>query len=145
MVNRSVILVAVIIIVLVASAGLYVYSQRSSASNTETIYTEVTAGTPQNGGPDELLPVNFTVTEGDHVTIVFDNTDDGPHEMEIPALGFSTGIVQGGQTTRTTFVPNQVGTFPYDQPQGACVSIADPAVSCTGAQEFNGFVTVVSP
>lgn len=145
MVNRSLILAVVVVVVLALSAGYYVYSQSKSAANTETIDLEVTSGTPQNGAPDELLPQNFTVTQGYTVTLVFDNLDDGPHGIQIPALGVSTGVVQGGQTQRTTFVPNQLGTFAIDQPPGWCVDTANPAVSCTGAQEFNGFVTVVAP
>jgi plastocyanin len=145
MVKSSVLLAIVIIVVLAASAGYYIYSQSGSPANSETIDMEVTAGTPQNGGPDHFLPANFTITEGDHVTIVFDNTDDGPHEFEIPALSVTTGIVQGGQTQRVTFVPTKTGTFPYDQPAGACVSQVDPNASCTGAQETNGFVTVIPP
>ena len=62
------------------------------------------------------------------MTIVFDNTDDGPHELQIPALDVSTGIVQGGQTARVVFTPEKVGTFAYDQPQGACVSQVRPSV-----------------
>jgi hypothetical protein len=145
MVGRPVILAVVIVAVLALSAGYYINSVGGTCTNCVTIDMEVTSGTPQNGAPDHFLPANFTVTEGQHVTIVFDNTDDGPHEMQIPALGVSTGIVQGGQTARVVFVPNQVGTFAYDQPQGACVSQIDPASSCTGAQETNGNVTVLAP
>jgi plastocyanin len=145
MVSRSVILAAVVVVVLAISAGYYINSVSGNAANSVTIDMEVTAGTPQNGGPDHFLPANFTVTEGEHVTIVFDNTDDGPHEFQIPALGVDTQIVQGGQTVRITFVPDKVGTFAYDQPAGACVSAINPASSCTGAQETNGNVTVLAP
>jgi plastocyanin len=145
MVKSSVILAVVIVVVLAVSAGYYISTLNGNSANSETIDMEVTSGTPQNGAPDAFLPANFTVTEGDHVTIVFDNTDDGPHEFQIPALGVSTGIVQGGQTARVVFVPNKLGTFAYDQPQGACVSQIDPASSCTGAQLTNGNVTVIAP
>jgi plastocyanin len=145
MVSRSVILAVVVVAILAVSAGYYINSVSGNAANSETIQMEVTSGTPQNGAPDAFLPASFTVTEGDHVTIVFDNTDDGPHEFQIPALGVSTGIVQGGQTVRTVFVPDKLGTFAYDQPAGACVSIQDPQSSCTGAQLTNGNVTVIAP
>lgn len=144
MVSRSVILAVVIILVLAVSAGYYVNSQ-SGNGGTGTINMVVTDGTPQNGGPDEILPSNFTVTEGHNYVIVFDNTDDGPHEEVIPALGFTTNIVQGGQTVRVAFTPDKVGTFGYYQPEGACVSVSDPAVSCTGPQDMNGTVTVLAP
>jgi hypothetical protein len=143
MVKRTVILAVVLVVVLAGSAGYYINSQSGSTANTETIDMRVTSGTPQNGAPDAFLPANFTVTQGAHVTLVFDNTDDGPHEFEVPALGVTTGIVMGGQTVRVNFVPTQVGTFPSDQPPGACVSAQNPVASCTGAQFTNGFVTVV--
>jgi plastocyanin len=146
MVKSSVLVVVVIVVVLAASAGYYAYGLMvQSQPNSETIYMKVTVGTPQNGGPDKFLPANFTVTEGDHVTLVFYNPDDGPHAFEIPGLGVHTGILQGGQTVRISFVPTKLGTFGYDQPPGSCVSQVDPGVSCTGAQETNGYVTVVPP
>ncbi len=145
MVGRPVILAIVIVAVLAVSAGYYINSVSGSCTNCVTIDMEVTSGTPQNGAPDHFLPANFTVTEGEHVTIVFDNTDDGPHRMQIPALGVDTGPVQGGQTARVVFTPEQVGTFAYDQPQGACVDAVNPVNSCTGAQETNGNVTVLAP
>jgi uncharacterized cupredoxin-like copper-binding protein len=146
MVKRSLILAVVVVAVLAVSAGYYINSVGQGGSSV-TIDMEVTAGTPQNGGPDHFLPANFTVTEGQHVTIVFDNTDDGPHEFEIPALGVSTGIVQGGQTVRVNFVPDKVGTFAYDQPPGACNygGLTYAQGGCTGAQETNGTVTVLAP
>lgn len=144
MVSRAVILVIFIIAVLALSSAYYVSS--SSAGNGTTVLTlTVTDGTPQNGAPDQILPSALTLTEGQHYTIVFVNTDDGPHEEEIPGLGFSTNIVQGGQTDRTALTPDKVGTFAMVQPPGSCVSIQDPAVSCTGAQDMNGTVTVVAP
>ena len=145
MVKRSIILAVVIVAILAVSAGYYINSVSDNAANSVTIDMEVTSGTPQNGAPDHFLPANFTVTEGEHVTIVFDNTDDGPHELQIPALGVDTGIVQGGQTQRVTFVPEKVGTFAYSQPPYACVSQQNPDTSCTGAQETNGNVTVLAP
>jgi hypothetical protein len=147
MVNRSIILAVVIAAILAASGAYYFSSVSGGSSNQEIIDMRVTSGTPQNGAPDAFLPANFTVTQGAHVTLVFDNTDDGPHEFEIPALGVTTGIVQGGQTVRVNFVPTQVGTFASDQPPGACNygGLTYNQGGCTGQQFTNGFVTVVPP
>jgi len=147
MVSRVVLLAVVVVVVLVGSGAYYFTSVGGGSSNAEVIDMRVTSGTPQNGAPDAFLPANFTVTEGAHVTLVFDNTDDGPHEFEIPALGVSTGIVQGGQTVRVNFIPTQVGTFSSDQPPGACNAggLSYAQGGCTGAQFTNGFVTVVAP
>lgn len=144
MVNRTIILVVVVVAVLAVSAGYYI-STLSSPTGTETIDLAVTDGTPQNGGPDTLVPTNFTVTQNTPVVIVFDNTDDGPHEVVVPAEGFSTGIVQGGTTERIDFTFTKAGTYAYDQPAGSCEDLQNPAVSCTGPQLFNGFVIVVPP
>jgi hypothetical protein len=54
----------------------------------------VTSGTQQGGVP-EFSPQNFTVAEEQHVTLVIDNTDTCPHELVIPALNVTTGILQG--------------------------------------------------
>jgi plastocyanin len=146
MVKRSVIFAVVIVVILAASAGYYI-SSVSQTGGGVVINMEVTAGTPQNGGPDHFLPANFTVTEGQKVTIVFDNTDDGPHDFQIPALGVDTHIVEGGQTVRVVFTPDKVGTFAYDQPPGTCCfgGITYAQGCCTGAQETNGNVTVLAP
>jgi hypothetical protein len=152
MVKGSVILAVVIVAVLAVSGGYYIstVSGNGGGGNSVIVNIEVTPGLfGENASafPDEFLPQNFTVTEGQHVTIVFDNTDDGPHELVIPAFGVTTGIVQGGQTFRVSFVPNQVGTFEYSQPAGACNygGITPQQGGCTGNQETNGNMTVLAP
>ncbi|MDG7016684.1 MAG: cupredoxin domain-containing protein [Nitrososphaerota archaeon] len=147
MVQRWMLGVAVVAVVLMGSAGYYINQNAGTPANTVVINMKVTSGTPQNGAPDKFLPASFTVTEGEHVQIVFQNTDDGPHEFEIPALGVNTGIVEGGQSVRVNFVPNKVGTFAYDQPPGTCCygGITYAQGCCTGAQETNGSVTVLAP
>jgi plastocyanin len=139
----SVTLAVFVAAVLAVSAGYYINS--ASGENTVTINMKVTDGTPQNGSPDQILPSSFTVTEGDHYTVIFENTDDGPHGEVIPALGFSTNVVQGGQTVRVALTPEKAGTFEYYQPSGWCQSQTDPTSSCTGPQLMNGTVTVLPP
>jgi hypothetical protein len=142
-VKSSVILAVVIVIILAASAGYYIYSNGSSNNSVATVNMFVSDGTPQNGGPDQIEPTAFNLTVNHQAIIVFDNTDDGPHELVIPGLGFSTGIVQGGVTQRFTITPTKTGVYPFYQPNGACVDTENPEGSCTGAQNFNGTVTVL--
>jgi hypothetical protein len=143
-VKSSIILAVVIVIILAFSAGYYIISVSSSGgSGGATINLFVSDGTPQNGAPDQIEPIAFNLTEGKTATIVFDNTDDGPHGIAIPGLNFNTGVIQGGQTQRFTITPTQTGTFPFFQPAGYCVDDANPEASCTGAQNFNGTVTVL--
>ncbi|HXW36761.1 MAG TPA: cupredoxin domain-containing protein [Nitrososphaerales archaeon] len=136
-VSRIVIAAIALIGVLAISSAYYINNANATSKNSVTINIMVTDGTPQNGAPDEFFPHYFTVTEGQHVTIVFDNTDDDPHELAIPAFGVNTGVVPSGVTTRVSFVPNQVGVFPYYEPPGLCGN-------CTGAQETWGNMTVLA-
>jgi heme/copper-type cytochrome/quinol oxidase subunit 2 len=78
----------------------------------------LTFGTTQNWALPGFRPQNFTVTEGEHVTIVLYNNGDVPHQLAIPQFNVTTGIVQAGQTVRVVFVPNKAGTFAYDEPTG---------------------------
>jgi|SRR5271155_1717773 len=144
MISRPVILAIVVVVVLAMSSAYYI-SSSSGGNSASIIKMQATDGTPQNGAPDQILPIKITVTQGQHYIVVFENTDDGPHEEVIPALGFSTNIVQGGQTTRVAFTPDKAGTYEFFQPLGACVSVSDPEVSCTGAQDMNGTLTVLPP
>jgi plastocyanin len=140
MAARGAAIATVIVVVLVAS-GSYYFLTLASPQNSTTITITVTNGTPQNGGADIFEPRNFTVTEGQQVTIVFVNTDDGPHELTIPAFNVDTGVVQGGQSTRVIFTPTRAGTFAYSEPQGVCSQNAG-AAACTGVQETSGIMTV---
>lgn len=137
MVSRLLILAVVVIVVLAGSSFYYINTVSASSKNSVTVDIMVTDGTPQNGAPDEFFPHFFTVTEGQHVTIVFDNTDDDPHELAIPAFNVNTGVVPSGITTRVSFVPDQTGVFPYYEPAGLCGN-------CTGAQETWGNMTVLA-
>jgi Cupredoxin-like domain len=152
MVKRSVILVVVIVAALVVSGGYYFTTvSGGNCSNCATV--NMLGSTPglygQNATlhPDAFYPLNFTVKQGQHVTIVFDNTDDGPHELAIPAFGVNTGIVQGGSTVRVQFVADKVGIFPFFQPAGVCNAggITPQQGGCTGQQITNGNMTVLAP
>jgi len=146
MVSRTVIL-GVVVVVILAASGAYYFTNvlgQGGGANSVTVNVMVTNGTPQNGAADAFAPRNFTVTEGQHVTIVFYNSDDGPHELAIPQFNVNTGVVQGGSTVRISFTPNQVGTFEYYEPAGVCSQNAG-AAACTGVQETSGNMTVLAP
>jgi plastocyanin len=151
-VKRSVILGVVVAALLVASGGYYFINTTSGSSGNSTTVT-IIGSTPglygQNASqnPDAFIPNNFTVTQGQHVTLVFVNEDDGPHELVIPAYSVTTGIVQGGQTVRVSFVADKAGVFPWNQPEGACNygGISPEQGGCTGNQLTNGNMTVLAP
>jgi hypothetical protein len=152
MVRRDVILAVVVVVVLAVSGGYYFLNVSGTSSGSSTTVTIIGA-TPGLFGenatqfPDAFIPNNFTVTLGTHVTMVFENQDDGPHEMCIPAYNFCTGVIQGGQTQRFQFVANKLGVFAWNQPQGVCDAggLTPQQGGCTGAQETNGNMTVIAP
>src|SRR5579859_4259650 len=121
MVRRDVVLAVVVAVVLLASGGYYFVNVNGTNTANSTTVTIIGA-TPGLYGenatqfPDAFIPNNFTVKQGTHVTLVFENKDDGPHEMVIPGYGINTGLVQGGQTIRIVFVANKVGIFAWNQP-----------------------------
>lgn len=145
-------LAVVVIIVLAVSGGYYVINTNAANSAQSTTVT-IIGSTPGLYGenatqnPDAFIPHEFNVTEGQHVTLVFENQDDGPHQLVIPAFNVDTGLVQGGQTVRVQFVPNKLGTFPFSQPAGACDygGLTPQQGGCTGVQETNGNMTVLAP
>lgn len=142
MVKRSIILVVVVVAVLAASAAGYANSfSGGGGAGSVTVNIQV-ANCVSNSCADTYAPRQFTVTEGQHVTIVFANYDDNAHELDIPAFGVSTNIVASGATTRVSFVPNQVGTFEYSEPTGVC---SQGGIPCSGEQEMTGNMTVLAP
>lgn len=152
MVRRDVLLAVVVVVVLAASGGYYfvnVSGPNSANSTTVTIIgaTPGLYGENATQFPDAFIPNNFTVTLGTHVTLVFENQDDGPHEMVIPGYGINTGLVQGGQTIRLNFVANKAGIFAWNQPAGICDAggLTPQQGGCTGAQLTNGNMTVLPP
>jgi uncharacterized cupredoxin-like copper-binding protein len=149
MVRRDIILAVVVIVILAASGGYYFFNvsnTNSGNTTTETIIGSTPGLYGQNAttNPDAFIPNNFTVKQGTHVVLVFENEDDGPHEMVIPGYGVTTGIVQGGQTVRVNFVANKVGVWAWDQPAGACNAggLTPQEGGCTGEQLTNGNMTV---
>jgi hypothetical protein len=151
-VSRPIIL-AVVIVVILGGSGTYYFTTVDSSTCLNCVTVNMLGSTPglygQNATlhPDAFYPLNFTVKQGQHVTIAFDNTDDGPHEMVLPAYNVDTGIVQGGQTVRVSFTADKVGVFPFYQPAGACNAggITPAQGGCTGAQITNGNMTVLAP
>ena len=136
MVKRSVILAVIIVAVLAVSAGIYVNNVgRGNGPGSTTINLVVLPGLNATG-VDTYNVRNFTVTQGEHVTLVIQNTDDDPHEFAIPTFGVNSGIVPSGQTVRLSFVPTKAGVFEWYEPPGLCGN-------CTGKQEMTGNMTVV--
>ena len=150
MVRRDIVLAVAVAAVLAVSGGFYIMSV-SGTSSADTTTVTIIGSTPGLFGenatqfPDAFIPNNFTVKQGMHVTLVFENQDDGPHQLVIPGYGVNTGIVQGGQTVRVNFIANKVGVYAWDQPAGSCNAggLTPQQGGCTGAQLTNGNMTVI--
>jgi hypothetical protein len=90
-------------------------------------------------------PWNFTVREGQRVTLVFVNRGSAPHELAISQLGVNTGAVNAGATETISFVPSMVGTFIVMQPCGTAAELAGlPGCNIMGYGNIEGYVTVLS-
>jgi len=112
--RRSLLLAAAIVVILLIVTSTYYFVLLPGAS--ATTVTIVATGGQQYGA---FTPANFTAKEGQRVALVFVNSGSAPHELQIPALSVSTGIVNAGATMRVSFTPNKVGTFGFDQPPSA--------------------------
>ena len=136
---RRVVVLAVIVAILLVTASYYSVIVSARANS-------VTVTITANGGPQGdtvgFLPTNFTVREGQNVILVLDNEDIYPHELQIPNFNLSTGVVQGGQTERVSFIPDKIGTFGFGQASSYC--IAGPAPNCP-IFGLEGNMTVLSP
>ena len=137
---RVVVLAATVVVAILVVTASYYYLVVSAPANSVTV-TIAANGGPQ-GDTVGFLPTNFTVKEGQHVTLVLDNKDTNPHELQIPEFDVSTGVVQGGKTERVSFVPDKTGTFGYGQVASYCIE--GPAPNCPVFGVY-GNITVLSP
>ncbi len=138
--TTSLVLVAVIAVALLAGA-YYASAHNSSSSSTNSVTVDIEiVGGVGNGTVDTYSPDNFTVSEGQHVTLAVLNTDDNTHGLVIKALGVDTGIIDPGDTKRVSFVANETGTFVYYEPPGYCTGGVGKV--CNSAQHMTGNMTI---
>jgi plastocyanin len=136
--------IVVLLVIVVAALGVgEYYSQMSgSSSSSKGLLINITIiGTPAAGTVDYYSPSNFTVKEGQTVTLAVLNTDDNTHGLVIRAFGVDTGKIDPGQTDRVTFVANETGTFEYFEPAGYCTGGVGNI--CNSIQHMTGNMTVV--
>jgi len=139
--STSLVLVAVIAVALVAGA-YYASAQNSSNSSATSITVNIQiVGGVGAGTVDTYSPDNFTVTEGQHVTLVVLDSDDNTHGLIIPQFGVDTGIIQSGASVRVQFVANQAGNYTFYEPAGYCTGGFGNA--CNSIQKMSGTMTVL--
>jgi plastocyanin len=117
---------------------------RSTPSGSTSVVVRVVQTGPLPDSPSDFSPLNFTVTEGERVTISFNNTDTQAHELVIPQFDVTTGVVNGGTTVSISFTPDRIGSFAYFQPVGPCSpGTPSPSIACPRMEIFNGTMTVL--
>jgi uncharacterized cupredoxin-like copper-binding protein len=136
--KRVVILAAAAVFVILVVSGIY-YFFPPGGSTTVTI---VATGGSRGEGSVVFAPRNFTVMEGERVTLILVNRDTSPHELVIPALDVNINAVYGGASASVSFTPEKTGTFSFFQPCGTSLPTAPPSPSCYGTE---GNVTILSP
>jgi len=132
---KLLLLVAVIVGVVVVAGALYARSASSSSGGSVEVDIEIVGGLGAST-TDTYQPDNFTVSQGQTVVLVVQNTDDNPHGLAIPAFNVDTGAIKSGGTVRVTFVADKAGTFTFSEPAGYC------GANCNSAQKMTGTMTV---
>jgi heme/copper-type cytochrome/quinol oxidase subunit 2 len=144
--TQSLALVAVLIVAVVAGgayfSGAFGPSKSQSQSSSQTVDVTIIGGVGV-GTVDTFVPDNFTVTKGQNVTLVVQNTDDNTHGVEIPQFGVNSGLILPGDTVRLSFLANQTGVFRYQEPPGDCKGGFGGV--CNSVQHMWGFITIVGP
>ncbi len=120
----------VVVVVIVVAAGVGSYALLSPPSGEK--HLSITEIDPVNQ-IDSFVPQNFTVKQGAQVSFVVFNGDDENRTLTITAFNF-TMIIPPGQTTRSSFTPDRVGTFTIYSPQTlpSAASQGKPGSPCTG-------------
>jgi heme/copper-type cytochrome/quinol oxidase subunit 2 len=137
-------LIAVIVVAAVAG-GIYLSGSlgpSKSHSDSQTVDITIIGGVGV-GTVDTFVPDNFTLTQGNTVTLVVQNTDDNTHGLEITQFGVNSGLILPGDTVRLSFLANQTGIFRYQEPPGDCKGGFGGV--CNSVQHMWGFITIVSP
>lgn len=142
--TKSLLLVGLVVVAVVASGYYYTSNVGSSkgSSNSTTIDMQIVGGVGA-GTVDTYVPDNFTVTEGQNVTLAITNTDDNTHGLVLSMFGVNTGLILPGDTKRVWFLANETGTFEFSEPPSYCQGGYGGV--CNSVQHMWGFVTIVPP
>jgi len=139
--TKSLALIAIIVVAVVA-VGYYFEPRSATNSQLPAVTVDITiVGGVGTGTTDTYAPNNFTVREGQQVTLAVLNTDDNTHGLVIDQFKVDTRIIHAGATQRVTFVANQTGTFMYYEPPSYCQGGVGNV--CNSQQNMVGKMTVL--
>ena len=138
---------AVILIVALLAAGgaYYVYSAGSSqvpgaSSNSLQVIIRIVGGANGDLSHDTYSPDNFSVRDGQNVTLVILNTGNETHALVITQFGVNSGTIPPYGTVKVWFIANQIGVFKFYEPVGYCEGENESV--CGSAQHMSGYMTV---
>lgn len=132
----------VIAVVAFGSVGYYALTAKPSASSlpsgydAEQVYVQI-AGATYNTTAG-YFPANFSVTLGQHIEMIVQNTDNKTHGLAIPSFSLDTGQIPPNGTATLTFNANALGNFTYYEPKADC-----GGGNCDAGQSLNGYFLVV--
>lgn len=125
-------LIAIIIVVLVIAAGLFLLNRNQAAAPSSTsVAPSQTAQQPTTSQPTTaasntaqqnitiegnefaFTPAAITLKKGQPVSITFKNTGQYPHNLAISDLNIETKTIQSGEQDTIQFTPAQTGQFTY--------------------------------
>jgi len=135
MVSKALVAVAVVAI-LVGASAYYLYSSGQSSPNSVEFNILIVGD-----GKDYYVPASVTARLGQVVTFSVFNTDDNTHGLAIPAFNLDTGIIKHGITAHFTFTADRLGTFQWVEPPGYCTG--GNGNVCNSAQDLKGNLTVM--
>lgn len=131
-------IIAVLIIALVAFAAVAYYAlNRPSSSNYYGEQVVVQIGGAVGSTPATYYPGNFTVSVGEHITLLVENTDNKTHGLAIPSFSLDTGAIKPNGTATLTFVASPAGNYTYNEPSADC-----GGGSCDAGQALSGWFEV---
>jgi heme/copper-type cytochrome/quinol oxidase subunit 2 len=140
--TRSLLVLAVLLLAAIAGGAYYAQTLTSSNSTPGSLDVHIAIlGGVGAGTVDTYSPDNFTVKQGQHVTLAVLNTDDNSHGLAITQFEVDTGIIGPGNTVRVSFVANQTGTFKFFEPDGYCKGGVGNV--CNSQQKMVGNMTVL--
>lgn len=125
----------VIALVAFAAVAYYALNRPSSGYYGEQVVIQI--GGAVGSIPATYYPGNFTVSLGEHITLLVENTDNITHGLAIPSFNVDTGEIKPNGTATVSFVATPAGNYTYDEPKADC-----GGGNCDAGQALSGWFEV---
>lgn len=131
---------AIAIAALIAIAGVAyfaVYDKPSKGYFAEQLTIQI--GRAASNATATYSPDNFTVAQGEHVSLAVENDDNSTHGLAISEFNVNTGGIAPNATLIVSFVPNALGNFTFSEPTSDC-----GGGNCDAGQALTGWFVVTN-